>query len=473
MPAKVPDWVKQQRKPGMEIRQQRGQWYAYRITSKYDPTIKRSRKITLGYLGKVTPEGIVPPRHERQQELGAIMEAGHLTFLTRFTQQIKEPLATAFPDTWQSLLAMAALKLCYREPCSRLRLRYQTSLAKRLWPNAKLSKNSLPGLLLETGQRWAAQRDFFLDVARDEKHMAIDLSHVFSESQNIPWLEYGHNGDDVWKPQLQVLLMWGTTTHTPGFLKLLPGATHSAQTVANAVKDAPFQEIIAIMDKGFWSQQNADELEAAGIHYAIALRRDLPFVEHVAPSRYKNEFLRGGLSQAYRSTQWHGRTIHHYFDASLAHRESSAYLRRIESGEGTKQNYRKLKNSFGTLAIITDTGLSAEDTYDLYRERREVEYGYDALQNTLQADTTWMRSREAMSGYFFVQFLALHLYAQVLEHLKRKKLLGRYSVLDVLTLLSKITLAEMGGEDRWGEITKQTRKAAELLEVPITETTGL
>ena len=84
-----------------------------------------------------------------------------------------------------------------------------------------------------------------------------------------------------------------------------------------------------------------------------------------------------------------------------------------------------------------------------------------------------MRSRESLQGYLFIMFIALHLYSQVLEHLKRKDLLKRYSVLDVLTYLSKINVVEMNGKDCFGEITKQTRKVIDLLQVPITESLGL
>ena len=135
--------------------------------------------------------------------------------------------------------------------------------------------------------------------------------------------------------------------------------------------------------------------------------------------------------------------------------------------------YKRLKNRFGTLSILTDTGLSAEETYALYKERRDVEYAFDTLQNTLGAEVTWMRSRESLQGYLFILVVALHLYSQVLEHLKRKELLVRFSVQDVLTYLSKVCIVEMDGKDRLGEVTRQTKKVIDLLEVPIAERLGL
>jgi len=469
----IPDWVLKQKKKGTAIERRGDSYYATRVTSVWDPEKKRAQKKTLEYLGKVTPNGIVPPKGKRISRLGGVLEAGNFAYLDHFARHLSGPLLDCFPDDWESILAAAALRLCYRESFGRMRVRYETSFAKRLWPGAALSKNSLSSLLTRLGRQWPAQRDFFDQMAVGEKHMAIDLSHIFSDSQQIPWIEFGHNGDDVWKPQVGIMLMWGTTTHRPGFLKLLPGATHSAQTVVNAIWESGLQDCIAVMDKGFWSPVNMQELEEGNIHYAMALKRDLPLVKHTSQSKYMEYFRYRKRAQWWRSTEWDGRVLYHFLDKSMADQEESTYLERVEQGRCMMADYKRLRNGFGTLSILTDAGLSAEETYALYKERRDVEYAFDTLQNTLGAEVTWMRSRESLQGFLFIMFIALHLYSQALNHLKRKDLLKRYSVQDVLTYLSKVCVVEMDGEDRLAEVTKQTRKVIDLLEVPITKKLGL
>lgn len=473
MSQKLPDWVSKHRRKGIAIEKRGTSYYASSVTSVWDPKKKRAQKKTLEYLGKVTPEGIIPPKGKREIQIGGVLEAGNFVYLENFAHHLAEPLKEHFPNDWQNVLAAAAIKLCYKEPFGRMRIRYETSFAKRLWPGAALSKNSLSELLPRLGRQWPAQRDFFAQMASGEKHMAIDLSHIFSDSQNIPWIEYGHNGDDVWRPQVGIMLIWGTTTQRPGFLKLLPGATHSAQTIVNAIWESGLQGLVAVVDKGFWSSDNIVCLEDANVHYAIALRRDLPIVTHASHTQYKNYFRYRGRVQWWRSAELDGRVIYHYLDKSMADNEESIYLKRVEEGKATKSQYKQLKSSFGTLAIMTDTGLSAEETYALYKERRDVEYAFDTLQNTLGADVTWMRSRESLQGYLFIHFIALHLYSQILDHLKRRDLLKRYSVQDVLTYLSKVCIIEMDGKDRLGEVTRQTTRVIKLLEVPITERLGL
>lgn len=475
----LPAWVEKVKTEGIEIDEKNGHYYARRVTSQYDPKLERSRKVTLEYLGTVTREGIQPPKHKRAPRLGGRLDAGNIAYLDPFVAPLEAVVRESFPDDWQNLIAAAVLKLCYLEPCSRLRLRFETSLASKRWPEATLDDDAFPKALRRIGFQWAAQRDVFRALARDEQHMAIDLSHVFTDSQNIPWVEYGHNGDDAWRPQLQVLLCWGTTTHRPGFLQLLLGATHSAQAIAHAVKEAPVQDLIAVFDKGFWSPDNVKTLEREGVHYAMALRRDLPMVDLKPHAHYGKPFLYRDEAQWWRKDTWEGRTIYHYLDKKIAAEEEAGYLRRIEKAldadekRRLRESWRTHRHALGTLSVLTDAGVTASEAYGLIKERREIEYAYDALQNELRTDVTWMRSKESMTAYFFIAFLALHLYAQVLDHLKRKKLLSTYSVRDALTYLSKVDVVDVNGKTYPLPVTAQTQAVIDRLEVPITEKLGL
>jgi transposase len=475
----LPPWVKKFKTKGIEIKEENGNFYARRMNSKHDPQIKRSRKKTGEYLGKVTPEGIIPAKHKRPRKIGGRLDAGNIALVDSFINPIQEAVRLSFPEDWESLMAAAVIRLCYLEPCSRLQLRYETSLACKLWPNARLDDDEFPNVLRRIGFQWTSQRDVFKTLAKDEKHMAIDLSHVFSDSKNIAWLEYGHNGDDVWHPQLQVLLCWGTTTHRPGFLQLLSGATHSAQTIALAVKELPFQEVTAVFDKGFWSKDNVKILEEHGVHYAMSLRRDLPIVHLLSHTQYRHHFQYREEAQFWRKEKWDGRTIYHFLNKKIAADEESAYFNRIERAETSDEKkkiraaHRQNRNSLGTLSILTDTGLDPDEVYGLIKERREIEYAYDALQNELRSDVTWMRSKESMTGYMFISFLALYLYSQILDHMKRKKMNSTYSVRDILTYLSKVDVVEVDGIIHQVPVTAQTQNVINRLELPITQNLGL
>jgi len=219
----LPEWVERHKGKGIAIEERNGRFYASRVHSEWDPEKGRARKVTDEYLGVVRPEGIIPPRHKRARRVKSVLEAGNFAYLDRFAGTLAPALQEFWPESWQSILAAGAIKLVYREPLKRLSFRYQTSYASRLWPEAHLSKNSMTSLLELLGREWDSQRNFFEEISKDESHMAIDLTQIFSASRNISWLEKGHDKRGLGLEQLQLLLLWGIETHLPGFLKMLPG----------------------------------------------------------------------------------------------------------------------------------------------------------------------------------------------------------------------------------------------------------
>jgi hypothetical protein len=62
---KIPDWVLAQRKKGTEIHRRGDNFYLCKVSSVWDKKLKRSRKITGEYMGKITKEGIVPPKQKQ------------------------------------------------------------------------------------------------------------------------------------------------------------------------------------------------------------------------------------------------------------------------------------------------------------------------------------------------------------------------------------------------------------------------
>ena len=468
----LPEWAARHKKKGVVINERGGKYYAYRIHSEWNPKKKRAQKITDEYLGIVTPDGILPPKHKRPKKVGSILEAGNFVYLNQFTAKLEGSLKEYWPESWQSILAAGAIKVVYRSPLKRFSFRYNTSHACRLWPDAHLSKNSLTKLINQLGQQWESQRCFFEELSKSESYMAIDLTQIFSNSQNISWLEKGYNHQELHRKQLQLLLLWGIETHFPGFLKILPGTSSSARNLMTAVLESRLKNVIVVGDKGFFSKDNVNELEDYETHYVLALKRDLKFLQHPVASRYKNYFFYRGSVQWWREYKWDDRRVVHYLDKEIAAEEEATFLRRVSEGKSTKKEYLANKKRFGTLAILTDTGFPPQRLYEFYKQRREIEMAFNALKNTIDGDKTWMQSRESLQGYYFILFIALHIYSQILDHLRRKDLLKRYSVYDVLWGLSKVYTMDIDGKNIVGEVTKSTRKLIADIEIPITEKLG-
>ena len=88
----IPDWVLVHRRKGTEIHRRGDNFYLCEVRSVWDKKLKRPRKITGEYLGKITKEGIVPPKHK--QLLAAfkqvtVKEYGASSYLRAITTDIR------------------------------------------------------------------------------------------------------------------------------------------------------------------------------------------------------------------------------------------------------------------------------------------------------------------------------------------------------------------------------------------------
>ena len=63
----IPEWALKHKQKNMQITRNKDNYYLYKIGGKWDPVKKRMKKITEEYLGKITPDGVIPPKHKRNK----------------------------------------------------------------------------------------------------------------------------------------------------------------------------------------------------------------------------------------------------------------------------------------------------------------------------------------------------------------------------------------------------------------------
>jgi hypothetical protein len=56
-----PDWVMRYKRKGTAIHKIGNNFYLYEVASQWDKKLKRARKITRRYLGRITPHGLKEP----------------------------------------------------------------------------------------------------------------------------------------------------------------------------------------------------------------------------------------------------------------------------------------------------------------------------------------------------------------------------------------------------------------------------
>ena len=175
------------REKGTDVRYLNGHYYLYSVTSKYDPSVKRSRKVTLAYLGRITPEGLVRPKAARMMdELQYITnrEYGASSFILSECSDVIELLKKHFPDEWKEIAVCAIIRFFHSSPMKNMQLHYVSSHLSDALPDARMSPESVSNLLHYTGLRRQRIVDFMSNFVQGEQ-CVIDLTHVFSRSENV------------------------------------------------------------------------------------------------------------------------------------------------------------------------------------------------------------------------------------------------------------------------------------------------
>src|SRR3990172_6420510 len=145
-----PDWVLKHKAKGTEIRKLGSYYYLYKIRSEYDKEKKRAKKITEKFLGKITKEGLIKPKHERIIELQkniSVKEFGASQCIANESQDIIQNLKEIFPDTWKEIFTFAAFRFFYSSPIKNVQDYYQTSYLSDIITDAKVSPRTLGNML--------------------------------------------------------------------------------------------------------------------------------------------------------------------------------------------------------------------------------------------------------------------------------------------------------------------------------------
>lgn len=147
-----------------------------------------------------------------------------------------------------------------------------------------------------------------------------------------------------------------------------------------------------------------------------------------------------------------------YFDSRLSAEEKNDYLHRIEEKyeNYSMECFKKKELTFGTILITTNLNKSSQDIFEILKTRMEVERMFDVLKNTLNADSTYMRSSDSLETWLLINHIALLLYYRIFVLLKDHKLLKTLSPKDLLVRLTRIYKLSISGEWITSEITSKT-----------------
>ncbi|MBR3458180.1 MAG: IS1634 family transposase [Selenomonadaceae bacterium] len=367
------------------------------------------------------------------------------------------------------------------------------------FPLVKLPSQRISELLSSISLR---ERNFFyqqwMEKIQEEKYVALDITSISSYSQLIHGCEWGYNRDHEDLPQINLCMLFGEGSRFPIYQTSYHGSLKDVSTLRATLDEvtalAPGSNLRVVMDKGFFSSRNVDEMLSLKrpVHFLISVPFTSSFAKKLVESerhsidRLGNTILTsdGAIRGVHKIRVWHTKSRHTklhayvYFNPVKAVKERNklyAYVTELrkealhDPGQTCLQDefrkYLSIRKSAsdpnghtvtvkedviedklrtcGWMVLLSDTVADPQEALDIYRTKDVVEKSFDRLKNTLDLNRLRVHNDERMENKLFLGFLALLLISALHQRMQSTKLYEKYSMHELLLKLRKIHIARL------------------------------
>ena len=121
------------------------------------------------------------------------------------------------------------------------------------------------------------------------EYVLMDSTAIFSRSENMSFLELGHNSKGMHLPQINVMMLFSSSRTMPTFVRVLPGSIGDVSAMSETIDMAGVEKCVIVADKGFFSSDNIKRLKNKHLSYIIPLRRNSSLIPE--PDHFMGVFM--------------------------------------------------------------------------------------------------------------------------------------------------------------------------------------
>jgi transposase len=357
------------------------------------------------------------------------------------------------------------------------------------------------------------------------EYLAFDTTSISSYSQLIKQAKYGKNKEGDSLPQINLALLYGEESMLPVYYRKLAGNITDVKTIENLLKDVDFlklDKIKLVMDRGFYSEKNINDLMKHHHKFLIGAKTSLKLVSNrldkirddfVTRLNYNSELKLYVMSftEEWDYTEEKPRSgevitdkrhvyLHFYYNDQKATDDKArfnAMLDRLENNlvngtpdpadEKLYQKYfviketpvrgktywfkedaiRKAEKNYGYFVLMTNGIKDPVEAIRIYRLKDLIEKSFGNLKERLSMRRMSVASEENFEGKLFVQFVALQLVSYIKKQMDEHGLFSTYTIQSLLDELDVIEYYQQPGKaHHLSEITQKQRDLYEMMNVP-------
>ena len=478
-------------------------------------------------VGKLDPDGVFIPSVRLKPEQAAVRDpavtasaevVGPLIILDAITNQLglRKLLKSCFPQQYQQILMMAYYLTSTGGPLSHCETWYKShvpSISGTL-ASQRISE-ILQSINIDEKQTFLSK---WMNAVLEEDYLCYDITSVSSYSELNEYIKYGHNRDKEKLPQLNLGVLFGQKGRLPVYYERTPGNITDVSTLQTLLKNFKALEVKNlhyVMDKGFYSKKNVDELLASRSKFLVSVPLNNKWVQHAIDDIYKSIHGPEGYRKLdgeviYVQSRLHswGKDnrrcyLHLYYNS---HARAKAvdqfnealveYKQELESENlnslhqeayntffevktspkrGRKVSYKmeavsQYINRYAGFQALFSNGIKDPlEALQIYRDKDVVEKCFDDLKNQLDMKRLRMHSSSTVDGRLFVQFIALIYISALRKEMRKSDLIERYTVRELLQEMETLTKIKYSG--KYGqiltEITKPQREILKCLNIEL------
>ena len=447
--SKIPPEIAKFRTCGTEIKKVGDAYYIQRITSKWDKTLGRPKKVVLEYLGMVDENGI-HPKTTKKVNVNFVpysREYGATYVLRLLTNDIYDKLKEFFGTDADWIYVVAMLRTFCRTSFSSLQNYYNNSYIQEIFPKLPLSSSSLSGAMTRLGYRRDQMVKFMKSYTPDDNaYVIFDGTSIICNSQNIYEAQRGYNSHGCHDPQLNLMyaLARDKDRLSPVFYKEYPGSIRDVSAFKNMLAESGIKIAVLLADKGFVKQSTLNEFEESNLTYIMPLRR-------TSLEYDRTPLLSRGCTGFTGCFQYNDRTIwyyeqpvkpgdkHRYFlflDEKLQYeecRKSNKKISVFEDDIAKQQKLAKKQIYFGSFVLKTnDLSINAINCYKTFKMRNDVEQLFDIYKSETNFATTGAHSSQTCEATLFLNHLSIMMIYKIYNLLRENNKLKKYSCSHIL-----------------------------------------
>lgn len=235
------------------------------VSSKYDPVLKRAKKISGRLLGKITEqEGfIVSSKDKLRQKADQSMKVDKLTTKEFGTQELVLQLAEkqvsvlerVFGEDAKPLFLFALFRLTEQSPIKNVSFYFMHSFLSETWKDVSVSDKSISHLLRRVGSNREKIMEYQKHFVKEGERVLLDMTHVITHSRQIEAVQSGYNNSMSFDPQVNLMYLFSADRHEPVYYRLLPGNIRDVKAFTLTMQECGLKNVTLIADKGFYEKQ--------------------------------------------------------------------------------------------------------------------------------------------------------------------------------------------------------------------------